>query len=122
MKKIILAAMLVSGSALAAPIPATVTSVLNGTIDVGTFVSAAPGQHQTQTSTGSITGTTTVNHATISSSIVGAASSVSSGTGVTYSSFLVNGLPSSAVTQGIVSTTIANHVIPVTTVISHGHD
>ena len=108
MKKLIILASVLSFNASAN----TVTSALNGTIDVGTFVSAAPNQHQTQTSTGSLTGRTVLSGTSfapvVTSSVTGAVSSVSSGTGATFSSFVVNGLPSSAVVQGSVSTTIVN--------------
>ena len=110
MKKLIILASILSFNASATT--TTVTSVMNGTIDVGTFVSAAPSQHQTQTSTGSLTGRTVLSGTSfapvVTSSVTGAVSSVSAGTGATYSSFIVNGLPSSAVVQGSVSTTIIN--------------
>ena len=117
MKKLIILALVLSFNASAT----NVTSVMNGTIDVGTFVSAAPNQHQTQTSTGSLTGRTVLSGASftpvVTSSVTGAVSSVSSGTGLTHSSFVVNGSPASAVVQGIVSTTITNYPL-ITSVIS----
>ena len=136
MKKTILAAIvimltsvaLMTNVAMATPPTPTVTSVMDGSISVGTFVSAAPGQYQNQTSTGSLTGSTTITHAAtapvITSSIVGTASSVSSGTGVTYPSFSVNNIASSAVTQGIVTTTVSNFAIPVTSItpVNHNHN
>lgn len=113
MKKLTLLALVISFNVSATPVTSTVTSVLNGSIDVGTFVSVAPNQYQNQTSIGSLTGSTVISGTSaapvITSSISGAASSVSSGTGLTHSSFTVNGSPASAVAQGIVSTTIINH-------------
>lgn len=109
MKKLIILASVLSFNASAT---SNVNSIMNGSIDVGTFVSAAPSQHQTQTSTGSLTGRTVLSGTSfapvVTSSVTGAVSSVSAGTGATFSSFVVNGLPSSAVVQGSVATTIVN--------------
>lgn len=129
MKKLVLLALVVSFQATATqPTPAvtTVTSVMNGSIDVGTFVSAAPNQYQTQTSIGSLTGSTVISGTTavpvITSSITGAASSVSSGTGITHPSFIVNGSPASAVVQGVVNTTLTNYPLVTTTIVPDHHD
>ena len=118
-------AMLVSGSVMAdsnhsTPAAPTVVSVMNGAIDVGTFVSAAPGQWVSQTSVGSLSGSTSVTGTTavpiITSSIVGYANSAVTGTGSVYPSFTVNYLGSSAVVQGSIATTVTNHPLPVTTI------
>lgn len=123
-----IATLFASTAALATPVAPSVVSVLDGAISVGTFVSAAPGQYQGQTSTGSLTGSTTVTNSltapVISSSIVGSVSSVSTGTGVTYPSFSINNVASSAVAQGVLTTTVSNFTIPVTSItpVVHGHD
>lgn len=124
MKKLALLALMSFNAAAAAATPVTttaVTSVMNGSIDVGTFVTAAPNQYQTQTSTGSLTGSTVISGTSavpvITSSVSGAVSSISSGTGITYSSFVVNGAPVSAVVQGSVNSTITNYPL-VTSVIA----
>lgn len=137
MKKIIFAVIIsaISASVLATP-PTPVTSVvstMNGQIDVGTAVYAAPNQYQTQTSTGSLTGYTSVTPGTIvnnvtqtptiTSSITGSVSSVTSGTGYTLPSFNVVNNPSvSAISQGSISTAITNYNIPVTSITPHNHD
>ena len=126
MKKLALLVLAASFNATATPVTTTaVTSVMNGSIDVGTFVSAAPNQHQTQTSTGSLTGSTVIGGTSaipvITSSVSGAASSVSSGTGLTHTSFVVNGAPASAVVQGSVNATIVNYPL-ITTTIVPSHD
>ena len=123
-----IATLFASTAALATPVAPSVVSVLDGAISVGTFVSAAPSQYQGQTSSGSLTGSTTVTNSltapVISSSIVGSVSSVSTGTGVTYPSFSINNVASSAVAQGVLTTTVSNFAIPVTSItpVSHGHD
>ena len=122
MKKL-LVLLLVCGSAMADQTPPSVVSVMNGAIDVGTFVSAAPNQSITQTSIGSLTGSTTVTGVpVITSTIVGFASSSSSGTGAVYPSFTVNSLPSSAVVQGAIRTTITNYDLPISTIGPVHHD
>ena len=128
MKKLTLLALAMAFQVNATPVTTTtaVTSVMNGSIDVGTFVSAAPNQFQNQTSIGSLTGSTIVSGTSavpvITSSITGAASSVSSGTGLTHSSFVVNNSPASAVVQGIVSTTISSYPLVTTTITPSHHD
>jgi len=142
MKKLTLVAIvtLLSTSVMAtppAPTPITnVVSTMNGQIDVGTAVYAAPNQAQTQTSTGSLSGFTTVSQGSvinnvaqapvITSSITGTASSVTSGTGFTLPSFNVLNNPSvSAISQGTISTSVTNFAIPVTSitpVTPHHHD
>lgn len=124
----------------ATPTPPTpvvnVVSTMNGQIDVGTAVYAAPNQAQTQTSTGSLSGFTTVSQGAIinnvaqapviTSSITGTASSVTSGTGFTLPSFNVANNPAvSAISQGTISTSVTNFSIPVTSitpVTPHHHD
>jgi hypothetical protein len=140
MKKIltIAALILVSASAMAtqsAPTP-TVTTVLNGTIDVGTYIGAAPGQYQTQTSVGSVSANTTVNPGTsnygnesrsfgdhqqvvtpvITSSITGVAKSTEHGSGWVLPSFQVGQLTASSIVNVNAHTVITNFPIPVTTI------
>jgi hypothetical protein len=142
MKKLTLVAIvaMLSTSAIATPTPpvpvVNVVSTMNGQIDVGTAVYAAPNQAQTQTSTGSLSGFTTVSQGAIinnvaqapviTSSITGTASSVTSGTGFTLPSFNVANNPSvSAISQGTISTSVTNFSIPVTSitpVTPHNHD
>jgi opacity protein-like surface antigen len=142
MKKLTLVAIvaMLSSSAMATPTPPTpitnVVSTMNGQIDVGTAVYAAPNQAQTQTSTGSLSGFTTVSPGAIinnvaqtpviTSSITGTASSVTSGTGFTLPSFNVANNPAvSAISQGTISTSVTNFSIPVTSitpVTPHNHD
>lgn len=142
MKKLTLVAIvaMLSTSAMATPTPpvpvVNVVSTMNGQIDVGTAVYAAPNQAQTQTSTGSLSGFTTVSQGAIinnvaqapviTSSITGTASSVTSGTGFTLPSFNVANNPAvSAISQGAISTSVTNFSIPVTSitpVTPHNHD
>ena len=142
MKKLTLVAIvtLLSTSVMATPTPpapiTNVVSTMNGQIDVGTAVYAAPNQAQTQTSTGSLSGYTTVSQGSvinnvaqapvITSSITGTASSVTSGTGFTLPSFNVLNNPAvSAISQGTISTSVTNFSIPVTSitpVTPHHHD
>jgi hypothetical protein len=114
--------LLAIGVAFAIPVT-PVTSVLNGTIDVGTFVSAEHGQYETQTSIGTVSGSSVITNVSstpvISSTIVGTASSVASGTGIVFPSFNVNGYSSSAIVQGNIHTTIVDYPIPVTTITPH---
>lgn len=123
-----IATIFASTAAMATPVTPSVVSVMDGAISVGTFVSAAPGQYQGQTSTGSLTGSTTVTNSltapVISSSIVGAVNSISTGTGVTYPSFSINNVASSAVAQGVLTTTVSNFAIPVTSItpVVHGNN
>jgi hypothetical protein len=101
-----------------------ISSVMNGTIGVGTNVVASVGQSQTQTSIGSLAGSAIIANATtapsLTTSIVGTASSVSTGTGYTLPSYLVtegvNSVGVSAVTSGAVTSTLTNVVIPTTTI------
>lgn len=131
MKKLTLVAIvaMMSSSAMATtPTPiVNVVSTMNGQIDVGTAVYAAPNQAQTQTSTGSLSGFTTVSQGAIinnvaqapviTSSITGNASSVSSGTGFTLPSFNVANNPAvSAISQGTISTSVTNFSIPITSI------
>jgi len=126
-------ASLVSGAAFATqPVP-TVTTVLNGSIDVGTYIGAAPGQHETQISVGSVTSYTTVSQGrqsygersgssivapVITSSITGNASSKPSGNGFVLPSWTVAGHPASAIVGVAAHTTITNFPIPVTVITS----
>ncbi len=105
----------------------TVSSVLNGTIQVGTYLTAVPGQYGSQTSVGSVTGFTTVNpgssayegHAAINplvtTSITGATSSTNSGTG-TFGTAWINPAYNAFVGANI-TTTITNFTIPVSTLV-----
>lgn len=101
-----------------------VTSVMTGTIGVGTSIAAGIGQSQTQTSIGSLTGSAVIANPTttpsLTSSIVGTASSVTSGTGYSSPSFLLTQGSStvgvSAVTSGAVTSTLTGIVIPTTTI------
>ena len=107
--------------------PSTITSLMNGSISVGTAVSAAPSQSITQTSVGTLTGTSTVaNLATapsVAATVVGAASSTVVGTGNVSPTWVVtdyNGALHnvSAITSGTVVTTLNNVIVPVTVVSS----
>ena len=137
MKKILILIMaLFATSAFAtapAPViaPATITSVMNGTISVGTMVSAAPAQSITQTSIGTLTGASSVsNLATspvISASIVGTASSTVTGNGYvspTWSIVDYSGTQQnvSAMSSGTVVTTVSNLIVPVIVTGSSSHD
>lgn len=146
MKKTILAAIVIMLTSVAlmtnvanatppAPVVTSVVSTMNGQIDVGTAVYAAPNQAQTQTSTGSLSGYTTVSQGAIinnvsqapviTSAITGTAASVTSGTGFTLPSFSVANNPAvSAISQGSISTSITNFSIPVTTItpVNHSND
>lgn len=111
--------------------PSTVTSVMNGTISVGTMVSAAPAQTISQTSIGTLTGASTIaNQSTtpvVSASIIGTASSVSTGTGYVSPSWSVTDYAGvahnvSAMSSGSVVTTLANVIVPVTVVNQHNND
>jgi len=114
-----------SGPTLA---PSTITSVMNGTISVGTMVSAAPAQTISQTSIGTLTGASTVANLSstpvVSASIIGTASSTSTGTGYVSPSWSVTDYSGtahnvSAMSSGSVVTTLANVIVPVTVVSSH---
>jgi len=108
--------------------PSTITSVMNGTISVGTMVSAAPAQTISQTSIGTLTGASTVSSLSttpvVSASIIGTASSTSTGTGYVSPSWSVTDYSGtahnvSAMSSGSVVTTLANVIVPVTVVSSH---
>ena len=108
--------------------PSTITSVMNGTISVGTMVSAAPAQTISQTSIGTLTGASTVANLSttpvVSASIIGTASSTSTGTGYVSPSWSVTDYSGtahnvSAMSSGSVVTTLANVIVPVTVVSSH---
>ena len=101
-----------------------ISSVMTGTIGVGTNVVAGINQYQTQTTTGSLTGSASISNVTITptltSSIVGTVNSVSTGTGFTLPSYLVTDnsttLGVSAIASGTVTSTLTNVVIPTTTI------
>jgi hypothetical protein len=108
--------------------PSTITSVMNGTISVGTMVSAAPAQTISQTSIGTLTGASTVaslsSTPVVSASIIGTASSTSTGTGYVSPSWNVVDYSGtahnvSAMSSGSVVTTLTNVIVPVTVVSSH---
>lgn len=108
--------------------PSTITSVMNGTISVGTMVSAAPAQTISQTSIGTLTGASTVSSLSttpvVSASIIGTATSSSVGTGYVSPSWSVTDYTGtahnvSAMSSGSVVTTLANVIVPVTVVSSH---
>ena len=105
--------------------PSTVTSVMSGTISVGTMVSAAPAQSISQTSIGTLTGTSTVASMSttpvVSATIVGTANSISAGTGYVSPSWSVTDYTGtahnvSAMSSGSVVTTLSNVIVPVTVV------
>ena len=105
--------------------PSTVTSVMSGTISVGTMVSAAPAQSISQTSIGTLTGASTVASMSttpvVSATIVGTANSVSSGTGYVSPSWSVTDYVGTAhnvsvMSSGSVITTLSNVIVPVTVV------
>ena len=108
--------------------PSTITSVMNGTISVGTMVSAAPAQTISQTSIGTLTGASTVSSLAttpvVSASIIGTATSSSIGTGYVSPSWSVTDYTGtahnvSAMSSGSVVTTLANVIVPVTVVSAH---
>lgn len=110
--------------------PSTVTSVMNGTISVGTMVSAAPAQSISQTSIGTLTGASTVANLSstpvVSASIVGTASSTFTGTGYVSPSWNIVDYSGtshnvSAMSSGSVVTTVSNLIVPVT-VVSSNHE
>ena len=107
--------------------PSTMTSLMNGSISVGTAVSAAPAQSITQTSVGTLTGTSTVaNLATtplVSATVVGTAASTVVGTGNVSPTWIITDYAGtthsvSAITSGTVVTTLNNVIVPVTVVSS----
>ena len=133
MKKILVLCMFLFSPfvfAVDAPViaPSTITSVMNGTISVGTMVSAAPAQTISQTSIGTLTGASTVSSLSttpvVSASIIGTATSSSVGTGYVSPSWSVTDYTGtahnvSAMSSGSVVTTLANVIVPVTVVSSH---
>ena len=133
MKKILVLCMFLFSPfvfAVDAPViaPSTITSVMNGTISVGTMVSAAPAQTISQTSIGTLTGASTVSSLAttpvVSASIIGTATSSSIGTGYVSPSWSVTDYTGtahnvSAMSSGSVVTTLANVIVPVTVVSSH---
>lgn len=112
-----------------API-ANITSVMNGTVMVGTNVSAGVGQTQAQTSTATLTGSSALSVInsvpTIANTITGTASSVATGNGYvspTWSVVDVNGVAQgvSAISSGTVVTTLTDYPLVTSTITPH-HD
>lgn len=113
-----------------API-ANITSVMNGTVMVGTNVSAGVGQTQAQTSTATLTGSSALSVInsvpTIANTITGTASSVATGNGYvspTWSVVDVNGVAQgvSAISSGTVVTTLTDYPLVTSTITPHDHD
>jgi hypothetical protein len=133
MKHLTLAASLLLTSTAFATQPApvaNVASVMNGTVMVGTNVSAGVGQAQSQISTASLTGSSTLSLSgsvpTIANSITGTAASTATGNG--YVSPTWNIVDSHGATQGVsaistgtVVTTVVDYPIATST-ITPGHD
>jgi hypothetical protein len=111
---------------------ANITSVMNGTVMVGTNVSASVGQTQAQTSTATLTGSSSLSVVnpvpTVANSITGTASSVATGTGYvapTWNVVDTHGVTQgvSAISTGTVVTTIVDYPIVSSTITpSHDHD
>jgi len=134
MKYLTLASLFVTSIASATPpTPVTnITSVMNGSVMVGTNVSASIGQTQAQTSTATLTGSSSLSLAgsapTVANSITGTASSVATGNGYvapTWNVIDTHGVTQgvSAISTGTVVTTIVDYPIATSTIIpSQGHD
>ena len=130
MKKLLVLSLL-STSVFATPVT-NITSVMNGSVMVGTNVSAGVGQSQAQTSTATLTGSSTLSVVnavpTVANSITGTASSVATGNGYTSPSWNIvdsNGVTQgvSAISTGSVVTTIVDYPITTSTITpNNGHD
>ena len=131
MKKLLVLSLL-STSVFATPVTTNITSVMNGSVMVGTNVSAGVGQSQAQTSTATLTGSSTLSVVnsvpTVANSITGTASSVATGNGYTSPSWNIidsNGATQgvSAISTGSVVTTIVDFPITTSTITpNNGHD
>lgn len=113
-----------------API-ANITSVMNGTVMVGTNVSASIGQVESQTSTASLTGASTLSVVnsvpTIANTVTGTAASTATGTGYatpTWNIVDVHGVTQgvSAISSGTVVTTLTDYPLVTSTITPHDHD
>jgi len=131
MKNLTLLALVISFNVSATPVTTNITSVMNGSVMVGTNVSAGVGQSQAQTSTATLTGSSTLSVInavpTVANSITGTASSVATGNGYTSPSWNIvdsNGVTQgvSAISTGSVVTTIVDYPITPSTIVSNGHD
>jgi len=133
MKKLLVLSLLSTSVFATPPTPVTnITSVMNGTVMVGTNVSASVGQTQTQTSTATLTGSSALSVVnsvpTVANSITGTASSVATGNG--YVAPTWNVIDTQGVTQGVsaistgtVVTTIVDYPIVSSTIAPrHDHD
>ena len=122
---------LVASATPPAPI-ANITSVMNGTVMVGTNVSASIGQVESQISTASLTGASTLSVVnsvpTIANTITGTAASTAIGTGYatpTWNIVDVHGVTQSvsAVSSGTVITTLTDYPLVTSTITPHNdHD
>jgi len=131
MKNLTLLALVISFNVSATPVTTNITSVMNGSVMVGTNVSAGVGQSQAQTSTATLTGSSTLSVVnsvpTVANSITGTASSVATGNGYTSPSWNIvdsNGVTQgvSAISTGSVVTTIVDYPITTSTIVPNGHD
>ena len=133
MKKLLVLSLLSTSAFATPPTPVTnITSVMNGSVMVGTNVSASVGQTQAQTSTATLTGSSSLSLAgsvpTVANSITGTASSVATGNGYvapTWNVVDVHGVTQgvSAISTGTVVTTIVDYPITTSTITpSHDHD
>lgn len=109
---------------------ANITSVMNGTVMVGTNVSASIGQVESQTSTASLTGASTLSVVnsvpTIANTVTGTAASTATGTGYatpTWNIVDIHGVTQgvSAVSSGTVITTLTDYPLVTSTITPH-HD
>jgi hypothetical protein len=133
MKKLLVLSLLSTSVFATPPTPVTnITSVMNGTVMVGTNVSASVGQTQAQTSTATLTGSSALSVVnsvpTVANSITGTASSVATGTGYvapTWNVVDTHGVTQgvSAISTGTVVTTIVDYPITTSTITpNNGHD